>query len=309
MNVLFVNYGNFTTNSLNHIAGFANWLCARGHSCVVAVPGEKDTLATVPSPRFQAATYAEVLARPAQFPDGRPADVIHAWTPREGVRKFVAAYQRLQPGTRVLVHLEDNEEYLLEAFGGQPLAELRDLPEQKFPFPMVDGLPHPVRYHHLLRLADGVTVINERLREFVPPGKPTHLLLPGVDFDLYRPRPADPALRRELGLRDGEKVIVFTGSVTYANAAEMRELYGAVKLLNDGGTPVRLIRTGFTLPEFTQGLGYDCAAWLVELGFVDKARLPGLLALADVLVQPGRPGAFNDYRLPSKLNWQAWICS
>ena len=36
-------------------------------------------------------------------------------------------------------------------------------------------------------------------------------------------------------------------------------------------------------------------------GFVPKARLPRLLALADVLVQPGRAGAFNDYRLPSKL--------
>jgi len=58
------------------------------------------------------------------------------------------------------------------------------LVEQKFPFPMVDGLPHPVRYHHLLRLADGVTIINERLREFVPPGRPVHLLRPGVDFDL-----------------------------------------------------------------------------------------------------------------------------
>ena len=301
MNVLFVNYGNFTTNSLNHIAGFANRLCATGHACVVAVTGEKETLSVVPSPRFVAATYAEVLARPALFPDGRPADVLHAWTPREGVRKFVAAYQRLQPGTRLVVHLEDNEEYLLEAFGGQPLAELRELPEQKFPFPMVDGLPHPVRYHHLLRLADGVTVINECLREFVPAGKPVHLLLPGVDFALYQPRSADPALRRNLGLRPEEKVIVFTGSVTFANAAEMRELYGAVKLLNAGGTPVRLIRTGFTLPEFMSTLGYDCSPWLIELGFVEKSRLPGLLALADVLVQPGSPGAFNDYRLPSKL--------
>ena len=38
MNILFVNYGDFTTNSLNHIGGFANTLSAAGHACIVAVP-------------------------------------------------------------------------------------------------------------------------------------------------------------------------------------------------------------------------------------------------------------------------------
>ena len=117
MNVLFVNYGNFTTNSLNHIAGFAAELAARGHDCVVAVPAQKETLSVIPAPRFTAATYAEILARPAFFRDDRPADVLHAWTPREGVRKFVLAHQRLQPDTRLVVHLEDNEEHLISAFG------------------------------------------------------------------------------------------------------------------------------------------------------------------------------------------------
>ena len=95
MNILFVNYGDFTTNSLNHIAGFANVLCARGHACVVAVPAGKDTLSVISQPLFIPATFAEVLAQPGLFPDGRPADVIHAWTPREVVRKFVLAHQRL----------------------------------------------------------------------------------------------------------------------------------------------------------------------------------------------------------------------
>jgi hypothetical protein len=38
-----------------------------------------------------------------------------------------------------------------------------------------------------------------------------------------------------------------------------------------------------------------------DLGYVDRALVAPLLGLADVLVQPGRPGPFNDYRLPSKL--------
>ena len=91
MNILFVNYGDFTTNSLNHIGGFANTLCAAGHACIVAVAKDKETVAHIPSPLFIAATYAELLARPGLFPDGKPAELIHAWTPREGVRKFTVA--------------------------------------------------------------------------------------------------------------------------------------------------------------------------------------------------------------------------
>lgn len=300
MNILFVNYGDFTTNSLNHIGGFANTLCATGHACVVAVPQAKETITHISAARFFPATYEEVLAKPGLFPDGQPADIIHAWTPREGVRKFVVAYQRVAPA-RLIVHLEDNEEFLIEAFGKRPFAELRTLLEHELPFPMVDGIAHPTRFHHLLRLADAVTYIVEPLKKFVPPGTPGHLLEPGVDAALYHPQPPDPAQRRELGLRDDERVVTYTGSVTFANEAEMRELYAAIKLLNDRGTPTRLLRTGFTLPDFGKSLGFDPAPFVIELGFIDKARLPRLLALADVLVQPGHSGFFNDYRLPSKL--------
>lgn len=299
MNVLFVNYGNYTTNSLNHIGGFAGILTRQGHACAVAVPGDKDTIKVIADPQFIAVSYAEALAGPNLFPDGRGADIVHAWTPREGVRSFVLAYQKLAPA-KLIVHLEDNEEYLVEAFGGVPVEHLRELPDQKFPFPMVDGLPHPVRYRHLLRLADGITHIVESLTEFVPAGIPHQLLPPGVD-PIYTPLAPEPKLRAELGLTDRERVITYTGSVTFANAAEMVTLYEAVRTLNQRGIVTRLIRTGHTLPDFQERLGFDPTPFVLDLGFVDKRRLPALLALADVLVQPGVPGKFNDYRLPSKL--------
>lgn len=302
MNILFVNYGDFTTNSLNHISGFANGLCARGHACAVAVPAGKETLAVIPQPLFIPATFAEVLARPGLFPDGRPADVIHAWTPREVVRKFVLAYQRLLDApARVIVHLEDNEEFLIERFTGKSLAELRAAGPAELAMLLVDGLPHPWRHQNLLRVADGVTVIVESLRQFVASYEPVQLLPPGVDFTQYHPQPADPALRKQFGLRDREKVIVFTGGTTFANEGELRELYLAVALLNQRGTPTRLVRTGITTPGFLASLGFDHQPIVLDLGYVHKTLLPRLLALADVLVQPGRAGPFNDYRLPSKL--------
>src|SRR5690606_13156716 len=115
------------------------------------------------------------------------------------------------------------------------------------------------------------------LREHVPAGRPVIVLPPGVDFSTYFRRPADAGLRAELGLRDHEKVIVLTGSNTFANEAEIRELYLAVALLNERGTPTRLVRTGFNSPQFLATLPDAVQAHVIDLGFVEKAMLPRLL--------------------------------
>jgi hypothetical protein len=146
-----------------------------------------------------------------------------------------------------------------------------------------------------------VTHIVDRLRDFIPDGTPAQLLPPPLDLKLHAPQAADPKFRASLGLRESEKVVVFTGSNTFVNEPEMRELYLAIELLNERGVPTRLVRTGFNSPTFLDGIPAGVKAHVLDLGFVDKAQLPKLLALADVLVQPGHPGPFNDYRLPSKL--------
>ena len=302
MNILFVNYGDFTTNSLNHISGFANALTATGHACVVAVPSGKDSFSAVSRPAFIPALYNELLGKPAFFPDGRSADVIHAWTPREFVRKFVLSYQRVaERSARLVVHLEDNEEFLISGFSGKSIAELRAMGFEELDTHVSDRLPHPVRYRTFLRMADAVTVIVDRLRELVPAGIACSLLPPGVDAEYLKRRGTDPKVRGELGVPPGCKLIVFTGSNTFANEPEMLDLYKAVALLNSRGIATRLARTGFNRPQFLESLTPELKAHVTDLGFVPKSRLPGLLQAADVLVQPGRPGPFNDYRLPSKL--------
>lgn len=302
MNILFVNYGDFTSNSLNHIAGFANALSRRGHACIVAIPDRKSTISAILQPQFTPALFEELLEHPLTFPDGRGADVIHAWTPREIVRKFVIAYQaRTQEPARLLVHLEDNERTLLESFTGVPFEEFRTRNPREIIRALADSLPHPLRHEAFLLAADGITVIIEELLRFVPSGLPSLVLPPGVDASIYFPQPPDENIRREFGLPSEEKIIAYTGSVTFANEAEIRDLYDAVVLLNERGVPTKLIRTGITPPTFDQSLSPAQRRIVVELGFIDKAKLPKLLALSDVLVQPGKPGPFNDYRLPSKL--------
>ncbi len=94
----------------------------------------------------------------------------------------------------------------------------------------------------------------------------------------------------------------YHGNVHRANTAEMSELYQAIAELNASGKPTWLIRTGRDHDEFkklTQGL---LTGRLIHVGFVKRAKdLPILMSMADVFVQPGSPGAFNDYRFPSKL--------
>ena len=87
----------------------------------------------------------------------------------------------------------------------------------------------------------------------------------------------------------------------FSNADEIRSLYIAVALVNRMGMPLTLIRTGddsVPLAEHGADLLKENA---IELGRVPKVRLPLLLQLADVLVQPGLNDRWNRMRVPSKL--------
>jgi glycosyltransferase involved in cell wall biosynthesis len=301
VNILFVNYGDFTSNSLNHIGAFANRLTLDGHACVVAVPEKPETVTALPKPLFTPVTYARALAPEPLFPNRAGADVVHAWTPRENVREFTLAYLRQHPRAALLIHLEDNEVFLIESYARESLATLETWSDEELAARLSPRLAHPVRFRNFLRVAHGATYITDRLREFIPEGKPSHRLLPGIDPALYQPSIPDPALREQLGLKPDEKLLVFTGSTTFANLADVRTLLLAVRLINERGTPCKLVRTGINPPELDREIAALAGDRVIDLGFIEKARLGALLALADALVQPGAADAFNDYRLPSKI--------
>ena len=301
MNILFVNYGDFTTNSLNHVGAFANRLTLLGHACAVAVPENPETIAVVPGVLFIPTTFSRVLEHEPLFPDRRPADVVHVWTPREIVREFTLSYLRQYPSAALIIHLEDNEVFLMESYAHQPITALRQLSDEAVSAQLPDRLCHPVRFRNFLRLAHAATYITNRLTEFVPAGKPSMRLLPGIDPALYQPLADDPALRRQIGMQPNEKLLVFTGSTTFVNLADIRALVIAVRLINDAGVPCKLVRTGLNAPQFVRELAALGGDNIIDLGYIEKKKLAPLLALADVLVQPGAPDDFNDYRLPSKV--------
>ncbi len=295
--ILFVLYGDFFSNSAIQVASLANELAARGHRPAVVVPRNAETLHIHAEPRFAAATYAEAADL---FPDGGP-DVIHAWTTREPVRAFAEDW-RARTGARLVVHLEDNELEILAQAAGRPASALAALPDAELDRLVPPELSHPRRSRAFLAGADGATVILDRLREFVPPGRPCHTIWPAADERGFFPRPRPTELRAVLDPAPGTTVLCYHGNVHPANHGEMRELYAAVLALNRAGEPVTLIRTGVDACDFLGDLAADVAPYVLSLGQIPHHRhLAPLLALADIFVQPGEPDAFNDYRFPSKL--------
>jgi glycosyltransferase involved in cell wall biosynthesis len=296
-NILFVLYHDFTSNSAIHVHNFASHLAALGHSVAVAVPDNKETAENLGERNYAVAVFAECDGTwGALFTNGNGPDVVHAWTPRENVRLFCEKLLGFASFT-LIVHLEDNEELILEVNLGRSFKELENTPSLRVP----NNLSHPQNYRRFLASADGVTLIMDRLEKFVPPEIPKLILWPGADRQLFFSREKDDAFLADLGVPAENIVLCYTGNVHSANAREVRSLYLAAAVLTREGIPTTLVRAG---KDYCPFLGPD-ETWArdvsVELGYIKHVDIPRVLGLADFLIQPGTNDAFNEYRLPAKL--------
>jgi glycosyltransferase involved in cell wall biosynthesis len=296
-NILFALYHDFSANSAVHVHNFANQLADLGHATAVAIPEDADRGASLGDQRYSIQRFDQVDGDWSRvFPDGRGPDLVHAWTPRENVRLFCEKLAGFCVFA-LFVHLEDNEELILEVNLGTSFEKLARSPSVEIPA----NLSHPRNYRAFISSADGVTMIMDRLERFVPVETPKLVLWHGADEQLFFPRPRDPELLAQLGIPPEMVVFCYTGNVHSANARDVRSLYLATAILDREGTPARLIRTG---RDFTPFLGPD-EEWAhrvsIDLGHIPYQEIPTLLSLADALVQPGADNAFNEYRLPGKL--------
>lgn len=296
-NILFVLYNDFHSQSAIHVHHFANNLITQGLDCVVCVPRDKITVSLMGKTSYKVTEFSEISQLKDFFSNGCGPDIVHAWTPREVNRIYCDKLRKIYD-FRLVIHLEDNEEYILEKDLKKPFKNILaavdsiDIPER---------LSHPKRYRELIDGSDGVTVIIEKLKEFVPNHVHSITLWPGVDTKHFFIRRRNSQLAERFGVPKDSVVFCYTGNVHAGNINEVRSIYLAVALMNREGISSVLIRTGMDTCEF---LGAD-DQWLkkhsIELGYIDYNTMPDILALADVLVQPGRPDKFNDYRFPSKL--------
>ena len=296
-NILYVLYHDFGANSAVHVHNFANNLASFGHQVAVVIPDGNNVGGGLGEQQYSVALFGEVDGNWSRlFKNGRPPEIVHAWTPRENVRLFCEQLRALC-AFRLFVHLEDNEDLILEVNVGKPIKELACMADLEIP----SNLSHPRRYRRFLKSAAGVTMIMDRLDEFVGTEIPKLVLWPGANSQLFFERPKDQEALNRLGIAPGNLVFCYTGNVHSANAREVRSLYVAVAILNRQNIPTTLIRAG---KDYCPFLGPD-DSWAreisVDLGYIRHVEVPAVLALADYLVQPGFGDAFNDYRLPAKL--------
>jgi tetratricopeptide (TPR) repeat protein len=244
LNILFVLYGNMDSNGGYHIQQHAARLMAEGMDCLFAVPDEAHISGNSPEAQ-RILPFSALLAPNVRLPfaNGRGADILHAWTPRELVCRFVQTFRKNHP-CPLIIHLEDNEEYLTEITLKRPFTELARLPETELDKLIPAHRYHPVKGRAFLEQADGLSLITDSLERFNTRKVPTLLLPPPVDERLFYPRPLNLALRRELGIPDNHVVLAYTGNIHPGNLAEVRELYQAVDLLNQQDCPTTLLRTG-----------------------------------------------------------------
>jgi glycosyltransferase involved in cell wall biosynthesis len=246
---------------------------AHGLSPAVALPSLRFGLEELGPAPFPVVSHRDAMGGRVAFPGGGELELVHAFTPRPRVRRVTVAAANTA-GCPYVVHLEDDDARIT---GGTPAAD-----RQKF-----------------LKGSAGVTVVVERLLELKPDGIPAAVAWPGFDESVLSPTRARGDVRGELGVAGDELVLLYNGNVQETNLAAMRELYRAVVLLREDGVRAVLVKTGWNfvpdafLPRLRDGIR--------DLGWVTRRHISELLHAADVLVQPGAPGGFDDYRFPSKL--------
>ena len=293
--VVFVSYGTFDCNSAGHIAGFARELTRAGLAVAVCARDPVEKAYAFGPPAFEFFSLKDLIADPAAVVgfDGTldaAATILIGWTPRKAARRALAR-AAARTGAPYILHFEDNEDHLAELRTAE--AGATALNEDR------------AERQRLLAGALGATVIEPRLQETLPEGLPSLVLGPGVDLEaLAAPLAAHrrASLLKAVGAPAGAKAIVYPGNIHRANAGEMAELYRAMKQLRAAGRDLVLIKTGKDDVRMADLVGFEPAeAGIIDIGLVERPFLVDLIKCADLFVQPGAPGPFNDYRLPSKL--------
>lgn len=295
MQIVFINYYHYIASSGVHIHFIANELTQMGHECTVVLPEVKGTDVFGP-PLYSFRGVEEFVG---DLDEGRFGSdtILHAWTPREASR-IVTQLAASVLGSGYFVHMEDNERRILEHAGNKTF---KDLVKEAAHGAIFEG-SHPLLHQIFLAEASGVSVLMDKLAQFVPSGVPTQLIWPACEKEFFHlPPQPNLQLRKRLGIPGNASVIVYPGNIHQANVETIDQLYRALPLVEAAGHEIRLVRCA----------GHDYAAcpdvkdiirrYVVAMPDLPSKKLAEWISMSDVLVQPGVPDEFDEYRFPSKL--------
>lgn len=129
-------------------------------------------------------------------------------------------------------------------------------------------------------------------------------LVPNGVSELPEIKPADPELKRKLGINAGEKVIGYVGSF---NAYEgLDTLIAACEALATQGEPIKLLLVGSDQPlplksKKSKDVNENERQWLIEVGRVPHYQVKDYYSLIDVIVIPRKKLAVCEIVPPIKI--------
>ncbi len=299
LKIMFLNYGPYSGCSGVHIHFLAKTLVELGHKCTVFLPNTKGAHDYFGKVNYEIFDFRQMLELDLEyFKDA----VLHVWTTREPVRVPTELLRR-RIKLPYLVHLEDNEVLMT----GQSI-NIFNLAEQKT---YAENNPqvfekflntHPLQFERFMLRSCGVTCIIKDLEEFVPQHVPRMTFWPACEEDFFNiPLERNIALRNAFEVNDDTYMLFYPGAVHDFNVVHFLELLNAIENLNKQGFSVKLVRSGIEYMEYNSEILDNYKKNVMYVEDLTASELPRLMAIADILVQPGRPGDFDNYRFPSKI--------
>jgi glycosyltransferase involved in cell wall biosynthesis len=119
--------------------------------------------------------------------------------------------------------------------------------------------------------------------------KKVHVIYNGVDINLFKPRPNRAELRKEFGLDEKEKIVLFVGRLYHRKGLETL-LRSVSPVLKEYGN-VKFVISGTGFKEKEESLRNLAKELNIEnnvkfLGYVPDDKLPNLYSASDIFVLP-----------------------
>jgi glycosyltransferase involved in cell wall biosynthesis len=296
MHIVFINYNKFEGNSGIHIHPLANELVQMGHEVTVYLPSEQSTKCSL----NDKALYTSRSFNDERMLHNQKGIIFISWTPREIVRKktinlcteYKAPY---------FVHLEDNEEQIIEDSLNIPIEHLSLMEGPILDQMIPENISHPIYYKDFINGSNGVTCIINTLEEFVPKHIPAISFWPACENEIYEiTLDRNQQIRKDIGIEQDEYVIFYPGNIHTSNIRDVMELYTAISILNKENRKVKLIRTGQNYVNVDQYIDLN-RPYYMEMGECPLSANIKYIAAADIVIQPGKDNNFNHFRFPSKI--------
>ena len=274
--VIFISPVNLDSPVGYQIQLHAQALIANNIHCLVAVPdavygSEDQYVSWIPklSPYFEVVSYSKLLEHSLYHLSAKSngAAVIHAWSNDLPVIELISKI-RFAKDTPLIGHLGKPED---ESVGSETKdwRKVRDMlsATAKRMFPNVNGVTFSFSGDEIEEESD---VLN---------------IAPQVDERLFYPRPRNAKVRADLGISDSQCLVVYPESYLNASKDVFSKVQEAIDILDRQGKQIVLV--GFGKAEYSFIDKNNSATFIKQLGWLQRKKIPEILAAADILYFPG----------------------